>query len=96
MPLVCDEGFPALLVISGARELPPFGRSDMHALLPEITAMLGYVNGPGVFLAGFGVVTERGYGVPGPPWCSRAPQVKTGRSEDCLTERSEGVPQRRF
>jgi len=44
-PLVCDERFPALLAISGARELPRFARSDMHALLPEIPAMLGIVNG---------------------------------------------------
>ena len=30
-PLRSD--FPALLAVSGARELPPFGRSDMHALV---------------------------------------------------------------
>ena len=28
------KGCPVLLTVSGARELPPFGRSDMHALVP--------------------------------------------------------------
>ncbi|MGB5563557.1 MAG: hypothetical protein WBM71_16805 [Sedimenticolaceae bacterium] len=37
--------FPALLALSGARELAGYARSDMHALLPETAAMLGGVNG---------------------------------------------------
>ena len=57
-------------------------------LFPETAVMLGSVNGTGVQIVG--------YGVPRPPWCSRAPQGKTGRSEDCLSDRRSRVPQRRF
>jgi len=43
----CRKRFPALLALSGARELVGFAHSDMHALLPETAAMLGGVNGMG-------------------------------------------------
>jgi hypothetical protein len=68
------KGFPALLALSGARELfraipgahplgaasgdnwapalffPPCGRSDIHALHPEMAAMLGGVTGIGCII----------------------------------------------
>jgi hypothetical protein len=47
----CRKGFPALLALSGARELAGRARSNMHALLPETTAMLGGVNGMGAAIA---------------------------------------------
>ena len=50
--------------------------------------MLGYVNGPGVFLAGFGVVTERGYGVPGPPLVQPS-TAGQNREKRGLSERSQ-------
>ena len=90
-PTTCPllrKGFPALLAVSGARELPPFGRSDRHAL----------VSGNGCDARR----RQRDRGAHSQlrsapsPWCSRAPQVKTGRSEDCLSDRRSRVPQRRF
>jgi hypothetical protein len=54
----------------------------MHALHPETAAMLGGVNGIRVPCPG--------YGVPRPPWCSRAPQVKTDQREDCLSPATQG------
>ena len=51
-------------------------------LFPETAAMLGIVNGIWAH--------ESGYGVALPPWRSRAPQGKTGRSEDCLSHAMHG------
>ena len=88
LALCCRKGFPALLALSGARELAIVDRSNMHALVSG--------NGCDARQRQRDWVQIVGYGVPRPPWCSRAPQGKTGRSEDCLSDRRSRVPQRRF
>ncbi len=62
--------------------------------------MLGGVNGTGVRPAGLAAIPKTattGYGVPGiPVGAAEHRRYKSDKREDCLTERSEGVPQRPF
>ena len=65
---------------TGAAELAISDRSDSPRFSRSGPAMLGGVNGIGVPAAG--------YGVPLPPWCSRAPQVENGSARG-LSDRAQ-------
>ncbi len=92
LPLVCDEGFPALLGVFGARELPPFGRSDMHAFASENPCDARRRQrdwGASCRLGGYPQDRHDRLRSPRDPrWCSRAPQVQNGQARG-LSDRAQ-------
>ena len=86
LPLAVGEGFPALLGIKRAlrNSRSPIAQTVL-ALVRFLPAMLGCINGTGVPVAD--------YGVPLPPWCSRASQPFPETSA-CMSERPQAASSR--